>query len=123
MCVNKLEIVSLLSRQGISLVLDRMMKKILPVAVSVLAIGGLVREALEARAADPFSLSAQSTILTFLFSIFLFAVNLKSFKRLEHNLGKFDFDHFALGGQMYVVRDRSRDILKALDIGFLDPPK
>jgi hypothetical protein len=99
------------------------MIKYLTFVASTVAVAGLVKEGIDARAADPFSLSVQSIVLTFLLSIILFAVNLKSFRRIESNIGVFDFDKIALGGQVYRIHDRSRDIIKALSVRHIDPPR
>ena len=90
---------------------------------SVIAVAGLVNEGINARRADPFSVSAQSIAITFLFALLLFVVNLKPFKTIKLNVGSFDFDSHFLGGNMFLATDRSRDITKALGITHIPPPK
>ena len=92
------------------------------VAVSVLAFAGLVWEAFNARNSDPYLLSWQSILLTFLYATLLFVVNLKSFKHIELNIGRFDFDQYSLSGSMHPVKDRARAIVKILGIDVIPTP-
>lgn len=90
---------------------------------SVAAIAGLVREGINAHAVDPFALSLNSVVLTFIYGIVLLLVNLRPFKPIQLNLEKFDFDAHSLSGSMYVIKDRSRHIIKVLDIDVPPVPK
>ena len=90
---------------------------------SLIAIAGLIQQALNARDADPFSLSFGSTLITFCFAVMLFLVNLRTFKLIGLNIGKFDFDQHSLSTSMYLIKDRSRDILRLLEANKVPSPK
>lgn len=91
------------------------MKRIITIIGSLIALAGLIQQGLSARDADPFSLSFGSTLITFCFAVMLFLVNLRAFKPIHSNFGKFDFDQHSLSTSMYPMKDRSRDIMRLLD--------
>jgi hypothetical protein len=83
---------------------------------SVAALAGLVNEGINARAVDPFTPSMNSMILTFLYGFVLLLVNLRQFKSIELNKKRFDFDSHSMSGSMYLIKDRSRHIIKVLGL-------
>jgi hypothetical protein len=99
------------------------MRTSLRIIGSVVSVAGLVQEGLNARNSDPYSLSLQSVILTFLFAILLFVSNLRPFNTIGLNVGKFDFDQHCFAGSMYLIKDRSRAIIKSLKLRDIPPPK
>lgn len=99
------------------------MNSSLRVVFGVVAAAGLVNEGIKAREADPFTPSLQSVFLIFLYSIMLFVAGLKKFHKIPLNIGIFDFDSHCLGGSMYLIRDRSTSIFKAIGLKSLSPPK
>ena len=95
----------------------------LRVSGSMLSVAGLVWEGINARKQDPYLLSTQSIVFTFLYAILLFVVNLRSFKRIELNCGRFSFDSHIISGSMYPMKDRTRGIVKILGLGQIPTPE
>ncbi len=96
-------------------------------SLSVAGIAGLVYEALKAKEVDPYYLSWESLALIVLFSCVLFLANLKKFKVIKLNSGRFDFDEWNVAGSRNFApaKDRSELLLKVLKIKTLDaqPPR
>jgi hypothetical protein len=107
--------------------LCRFMNQFVTLAGSVLAIAGLVHEAISARQADPYYLSGQSLVLIVAYSLLLFVVNLRKFKKIKLNIGRFDFDEHNLASSrtFFPAKDRAGEIFNVLKIKALDvlPPK
>ena len=91
---------------------------------SVAVIAGLVNEGIQARELDPFYPSAKSILIIFLYSIVLFVLNLKQFRKIGLNVSKFDFDEVQSGNSknFFAINDRSKAIIKALKIENLNVP-
>ena len=95
-------------------------------SISVVAVAGLVYEALKAKKVDPYYLSWDSFCLIIIFSFVLFVANLKQFKIVKLNSERFNFDEWNLAASRNFTsaKDRS-ELLKVLKLKNLDsqPPR
>jgi hypothetical protein len=94
---------------------------------SIAALAGIVHEGILAKAIDPYFLSHKSLVLIVMYSVLLFVVNLRSFKKIGLNIGPFHFTEINLssGASFAPVKDRSGDMFKIIKLKSLEvtPPK
>lgn len=85
------------------------MNKIVRIGGSLAAISGLIQEGINARNADPFNLSIESSWVVILLAIILFILNVKKFATIDET---FEFDQCNQVYSFFPSRDRAKHIYR-----------